>query len=188
LSKSESQFDELCNDIFQQQVDAQAVGVFFFELSSMGFLPLGILISHHVYGSSPPLENNQSYANNVFTHELTHHVYFYHFDFTNLKKPHLWFTEGVAEYVANSSYRKGEIDRTMLRRIRLTDPGNINSAYWVGYTALKTYEVEWGRQSVTDLITNSYTLPLEQAVINSSGNTMHEWESRWKAQINDFNP
>lgn len=160
------------------------VGVFYFEFSYYGCMPRGILLSPRIYTENPKLEPGMSFQENVFKHELNHFAYFYHFDFMKLRQPYLWFTEGIAEYYANSIYRLDEVNSLYARNFNLNSTKNSTYEYWIGFTAFKSYEKEFSPTGISKMIVNSYALPIDKASNMATGLSLKQWDLIWKKSLN----
>lgn len=159
---------------------SNSVGIYIFEVSIMGVLTNGIVISPDAYTAFNYNNQNQSFKI-VLWHEMNHYVYFTNFDFYSNSEPYLWFTEGCAEYFAENVVRKEEVDRGKVSDYSLTNNILNSDAYWIGYTAFKA--IEKPGSTISDMVYASYKNNIEQALQKSMNISLEQWDVTWKNYI-----
>lgn len=160
--------------------DQWSTGITCYELSSMGVLTLGIVLSDRTWENAS-VEHLP--GQRVIWHEMNHYVYLTSLDLNKIQQPYAWHLEGVAEYFAGAD-RSYEIKDNKLRDIDLShDLKNYYDNYWVGCSVMKYIHVTYGALKTKDYIKRTYNTEISASVQKEFNTSLADFDRNWEAYI-----
>jgi len=187
LANSTGQYSSIIRQLGISGGGSGSIGMYIYQISFMGTLAKGIVISPEAWENKGALSTNEDEEfKKTLWHEINHYVYFTYFDYFKNAEPYLWFTEGCAEFFSGNSNRLKQVNKTRAQNFRFNSNTTNSDVYWVGYTAYVYYKKTYGRNLLSNLVYYSYTNNLNKALANTSGISLTEWESGWKNYIRNI--
>ncbi|MFQ3599418.1 MAG: hypothetical protein SNJ66_13890 [Chloroherpetonaceae bacterium] len=163
---------------------AGGLGVTVGLLSPTGFFCQGIFLSPDALKSPrrlTPDDMRKLTYDGIVEHELAHYTFFSLVNWSRVRPFPLWFSEGLAEYVADAEYRWNEVtpNPKSLAEERLPVQGDYSS-YWRGYTAM-CFLSETHRNTIIPTLTSiAYRTSIDSVFLYASGLSLRELDEQWK--------
>lgn len=187
LAKTEKDFRSICKQLGHGDPGTWAIGLYCFQYGPSGVYTDGIIISPKAWSVADMFIDAQTKDEELqktLWHEMNHFMYFTNWNYFQISKPSLWFTEGLAEYFAENYGRLIEVgDHT---KYELTKDIQNGSEYWVGFSAFLSLEQKFNKSTISDLVGESYDHSIDEAVERSiSGYNLDTWNAEWHAFMQD---
>lgn len=182
LANSVDDFRSICKQLGCGDPGTWAVGLYCFMYNAYGSYCKGVIISPAAWTVPEPLIDSTTQdeeLKRVLWHEMNHFMYFTNMNYLKTSHPNLWFTEGLAEYFAEST--------EMLQAVRnhkkyelMNDFQDGSSEYWVGVSAYLCLEQHYGKETISNMVTHSYDHSIDEAVQMSIPNeNLKSWNAKW---------
>lgn len=128
----------------------------------------------------------------IVTHELAHYAFYMYWDVRFKPMTAGWFSEGLAEFVACDRRRLLEIPPALGPRdsLVLRSPPNAGwrwarDNYWIGYSAMLTFQERWGDGTFRAVLQNSYSKSTDRA-FSQAGVPLPVLDRAWRAEISHW--
>lgn len=182
LANTEDDFRSICKQLGCGDPGTWAVGLYCFMYNAHGSYCKGVIISPKAWNVDEKhidSTTNDPELKRVLWHEMNHFMYFTNMNFLKSSPPNLWFTEGLAEYFAESMVMLQAVRNH--KKFNLTDDFQDGSSeYWVGISAYLCMEELYGKNIISNIVTNSYDNSIDKAVqMAVSGENLESWNSQW---------
>lgn len=163
---------------------AGTLGVTVGLLSPTGFFCKGIFLSPDALKSPRRFAYQDKRVvtyDGIVEHELAHYTFFSLVNWSRLRPFPLWFSEGLAEYVAEAEHRWEEVtpNPKSLAEERFPQQGDYSS-YWRGYTAMCFLSETRGRTSIPTLTSTAYHNSVDSVFLKALGVSLPELDAQWK--------
>jgi hypothetical protein len=184
LAPSEKSYNTIIKQLGIESGSESSIGIYIYQISEMGTLAKGIVISPEAWENKGKLlVNDDLQLKKTLWHEMNHYVFFTNYNYHTNTLPYLWFTEGCAEYFSEAIERNNQIDKEVVKQYNFSINTKGSEVYWIGYSAFIYYEKKYGRSLLSDLVYHSYSVSIDHALAKSSRITLQEWENGWKNYI-----
>lgn len=183
LANTVNDFRNICKQLGHGDPGTWAIGLYCFQYGVHGVYTDGIIISPEAWSiSDSKIEaaTSDEELKQTLWHEMNHFMYFTNWDYVQTSEPSLWFTEGLAEYFAESYGRLREVGN--YNRLSLTKDfrGGGNTEYWAGLSAFLCLEQNFQRSQVADVVVNSYKNSIDESLKTVIPNySLEEWDKQW---------
>ena len=182
LANTENDFRSICKQLGCGDPGTWAVGLYCFMYNAFGSYCKGVIISPKAWKvdeSRIDRTTDDPELKRVLWHEMNHFMYFTNMNYRKASHPNLWFTEGLAEYFAESM--------EMLQAVRNHKKFNLkdhfqdgSSEYWVGISAYLCMAQLHGKKTISDIVTNSYENSIDKSVqMALPGEDLNSWNTQW---------
>ena len=114
---------------------------------------------------------------------MNHYVYFTALQMDLPEMPPEWFTEGIAEYFAQTTIRK---KRSMLKSSTSefnSRNGGFYDNYWVGFSVFTFMDKKFGKQKVRQCVKKSYNNVIDHVFVSELNTTLSNFDYQWKEYI-----
>lgn len=182
ITNDKKEYDNIINKLLGNwgQGGGTSVGVTLFEASSLGMRTIAIVLSDRAWN----LETDIEYPRKVLWHEMNHYVYFTALQMDLPIMPLEWFTEGIAEYFAKSTFREEEISFYEAQKLYLTkELEDSYDNYWVGYSVFNFMEDAYGKEKVKQCVKGSYNNIITKVFVSELNTTLTDFDGQWKEYI-----
>lgn len=183
LAKTDKYFRSICKQLGHGDPGNGAIGLYCFRYGVNGVYTDGIIISPRTWSVSDrniePSTVDMGLKCTLW-HEMNHFMYFTNWDYTLTREPSLWFTEGLAEYFAESYDRLREVGN--FNKLNLTEDfrGGGNNEYWTGLSAYLCLEQNYRMSTVSDVVVNSYKNSIDESLRMAIPNyNLRVWNDDW---------
>jgi len=178
LAVSEDDFAEISQEVGGSTVD-WAAGLTFNSFSSDGeTICNGIVLNSMVQdGEGTDLKK-------VVFHEMAHYNHFQCMDLIHKDVFMNWEVEGLASYFAKDECKVIPDNININEYNLLRDPENYIDSYWMGYHVFNVFEEKYQSAGFHDMLAESYSKSLKEAIPNVSGTNFDIFQNTWRAHCN----
>lgn len=184
--------DEEYNVILNKLSDNSTAGTSKFGCSVIAIGPLGCQckgIILHPTGFTTNTEEGDAQYIRVLRRELAYYTYMASLDYNRDTHRFAWFVRGITENFARESYPlpafKPEVVQVMERECHLNAefPAKNKMNQWAGTSFIQFFESTQGRSALTDLITATYLIPVDSALMQVNPD-LENFKQQWIQSIN----
>lgn len=182
ITNDRKEYDDIINRLLKDwdKGGRTSTGVTLFEASALGMRTIAIVLSNDAW----ELEIENEYPRKVLWHEMNHYVYFTALQMDLPEMPPEWFTEGIAEYFAQTTIREEEINAQKAQQVSLTqEMEDFYDNYWVGFSVFTFMDKKFGKQKVRQCVKKSYNNVIDHVFVSELNTTLSNFDYQWKEYI-----